>query len=214
MGSRPTAVAPGSGCIFRWRWPCASVWGAYSPGVWQSVNFLKMGNKLRQLRKETMRSLARCHAGLLFLPVSYSYFLSGDGKKIMGLGGGLGPSHRVGSLGSHRASVVVDGPHPLSGWESGYTSCRDRWRPNGCIRPVLKQGPRSATSFGGKSKGRSESGVRQLAACCGGSPPPPPSPLPTILKGVGRIIDRCQATLQRDLSERAPVVTRKTVNYA
>ena len=37
------------------------------------------------------------------------------------------------------------GTGPLSGWELGHTSRRGRWRPNGCIRPVLKHGPRSAT---------------------------------------------------------------------
>ena len=40
-------------------------------------------------------------------------------------------------------------------------SRRGRWRPNGCVRPVLKHGPRSATRarvFGWQTPRRSESG--------------------------------------------------------
>ena len=57
---------------------------------------------------------------------------------------------------------------------------------------------------GWQTRRRNESEGRRLA-CCGES-------LPS--SEVGRIVDRSQATLWRDLSESVPVATRKMVNYA
>ena len=55
---------------------------------------------------------------------------------------------------------------------------------------------------GWQTRRRNESEGRRLA-CCGES-----------LPRWGRIVDRSQATLWRDLSESVPVATRKMVNYA
>ena len=86
-------------------------------------------------------------------------------------------------------------------------SRRGRWRPNGCIRPVLKHGPRSATCarvFGWQTPRRSES-VSGTRFRRGESLGP---------SGRGRIVDRSRSTPWWDLSESVPVATRKMVNYA
>ncbi len=86
-------------------------------------------------------------------------------------------------------------------------SCRGCWRPNGCIRPVLKHGPRSATCtrvFGWQTPRCSES-VSGTRSRLGENLGPP---------GRRRFVDRSRSTPWWDLSESVPVATRKMVNYA
>ena len=91
-------------------------------------NFQKVGRKqMRRLRRDRNDAVPRTLRHRLFPP---------------GLVGVTG--WRSGSRGGHRALVVVDGTGPLSSWESGHTSRRGRWHPNGCIGHVLKHGPRNA----------------------------------------------------------------------
>ena len=57
------------------------------------------------------------------------------------------------------ACSALGRPRSSRSWRRD-NSCRGRWRPNGCIRPVLKHGPRSATCarvFGWQTPRRSES---------------------------------------------------------
>ena len=75
-------------------------------------------------------------------------------------------------------------------------------RPNGCIRPVLKHRPRSATCMwvlGWQTHRRNEGEGRFWCAQAG-------APMGAHC--------RSQATLWRDLSKSVPVATRKMVNYA
>ena len=119
----------------------------------------------------------------------------------------LGPSRRVDGRGGHCSQWPVDGS-VASGGSSGHTSRRSGWCPNGCIRPVLKHGPRSATCSrvsGWQARGRSESGGEAFVPAVARAP---------LFFRRGRIVDRSRATPWRDLSESVPVATRKMVNYA
>ena len=101
--------------------------------------------------RRALRSFARCGAGRLLV--------------------GCGPSSGGLPLGCTACSARRR-PKSFRSWRRD-NSCRGRWRPNGCIRPVLKHGPRSATCarvFGWQTPRRSESvsGTRPAVARASG----------------------------------------------